>query len=86
MRSTDDVKLHGSGVGNGFYLIPCVVVAGPDASERADRLIGAQSALNRAQVWIGDRFIDFAAWRRSRKVNWSRPAPAHEVDQLVQGR
>jgi|APLak6261684236_1056157.scaffolds.fasta_scaffold05081_2 hypothetical protein len=86
MRSADDVKAHGSDAGNGFYLIPCAVVAGQDASGRGRRLIGAQSALNRVQVWIGDLFIDFAAWRRSREGNRIERGRVGEDGQLVRRR
>lgn len=49
---------------SGSYLLPFAAVAGVAALSCDDRLQGAQSALNRVQVWLGDIFIDFAAWRR----------------------
>lgn len=52
----------------GLHLFPCGVVTGVEAPAHDDRLIGAQSALNRVQVWLGDFFIELRSRRRLRST------------------
>lgn len=57
-----------------FPLLPWRVVACRPTHHRDSHMIGAQSALNRIQVWVGDLFIGLAAWRARRHADVSDPA------------
>lgn len=46
-----------------FGLMPCGIVAGATTPAGEGRLIEAQGAMNRFQVWIGDLFIAMTAFR-----------------------
>jgi hypothetical protein len=74
---------------HGLHLIPCAVVAGVDAPRYDDRLQGAQSALNRIQVWLGDILIQLRRRRqvRSKEVSAARSEPCikEEGPALPQG-
>lgn len=54
---------------SGLSLLPWAVVAGVEAPTYDDSLPGAQSGLNRIQVWLGDILIDL---RRRRQVRPTR--------------
>lgn len=62
---------------HGLQLIPCAVVAGVEAPQYNDRLQGAQSALNRMQVWVADVLIELRRLRQigSKEVSVARPEP-----------
>jgi hypothetical protein len=66
MQRDEEAKVELSEVRHGYHLIPFAIVAGVAAPQGDERLIGAQSAMNRIQVRIGDLAIDFAAWRKRR--------------------
>jgi hypothetical protein len=42
----------------GLHLLPWAVIMGAEAPQYDDRLQGAQIALNRIQVWLGDIIIN----------------------------
>jgi hypothetical protein len=52
--------------GHGYHLVPFAVVAGVGPAVDDERLMAAQSGLNRIQVWFGDLIINLAARRRRR--------------------
>jgi hypothetical protein len=60
----------------GFHLLPCAVVTGVEVPAHDDRLLGAQSALNRVQVWLGDRFMEF---RHRRQIASTSLQPASRI-------
>ena len=67
----EQIGKAGRGTSLGLHLFPCAVVAGVEAPEHDDRLQGAQSALNRVQVWLGDVLIGLRQ-RRSAPVRDSQ--------------
>jgi hypothetical protein len=69
----EQIGKAGRGTSQGLHLFPCAVVAGVEAPDYDDRLQGAQSALNRVQVWVGDLLIALRR-RRSALVQDSDPA------------
>jgi hypothetical protein len=62
---------------HGLHLIPCAVIAGVEAHQDDDRLMGAQSALNRIQAWVGDIFINL---RRRQQVGRTKVSLDHGQD------
>lgn len=68
----EQIGKAGRGTSQGLHLFPCAVVAGVEPPDYDDRLQGAQSALNRAQVWVGDLLIALRR-RRSAPVQDSDP-------------
>jgi hypothetical protein len=67
MQNDEKPKAELSEGRHGYHLIPFAILAGVAPRPEDDRLIRAQSALNRVQVWIGDLFIDFRLWRKRRQ-------------------
>lgn len=65
---------------NGLHLFPCAVIVGAQAPRHDDRLQGAQSALNRIQVWLGDILIDLRRRRRIRLAAPDRSSPTLAAD------
>lgn len=79
MLSENDDRQPRDPAGDLFQLLPWQVIAGCPACRQDARMIGAQSALNRMQVWIGDLFIDLAAWRAERRTAKRAPEPGRAL-------
>ncbi len=61
-----------------FDLMPWGIVTGASAHRREGRMIEAQGAINRFQVWIGDLIIHLTAYRtRQRPVQFRTRDGAH---------
>ena len=69
MLRANSEPANASRPGSGLGLFPCAVVTGSVAPEASERMLHAQSALNRVQVWVGDLVIDVAAWRKARAID-----------------
>lgn len=66
MPGEQNIASSDNGRLTGLHLLPCAVIAGIEAPQYDDRLQGAQSALNRIPVWLGDILIDFRHRRQLR--------------------